>query len=116
VFECVRLCVCASVRLCVFVICEKRQIKSRHRRRGKEPMHASMAEAGGGSGRVGAETLEGAYISLDSSERIDLVWLAGRLPLHILDVLCESSVLALISRLAAALQSDLAETGPAHPT
>jgi hypothetical protein len=67
-------------------------------------MQASMAEAGRGSGRVGAETLEGAYISLDSFERIDLVWLAGRLPLHILDVLCEPSIHAYISHLPAILQ------------
>jgi hypothetical protein len=56
-----------------------RKIKTRHRKKGKEPMPASMEDGQG--------ELDGAYLVLDSNESVDLVWLAGKIVVHMPDVL-----------------------------
>eukprot|EP00282_Hemiselmis_andersenii_P035638 CAMPEP_0169435568 /NCGR_PEP_ID=MMETSP1042-20121227/5131_1 /TAXON_ID=464988 /ORGANISM="Hemiselmis andersenii, Strain CCMP1180" /LENGTH=197 /DNA_ID=CAMNT_0009546217 /DNA_START=53 /DNA_END=642 /DNA_ORIENTATION=- len=62
----------------------QRKLKARFRKGGKEAMPESMAT----SGAEKEEQLDGAYMALDDDERtVDLVWLAGRLPLHMLDVM-----------------------------
>ncbi len=67
--------------MCV-VVCTHRRIKTRHRKKGKEPMPASMDDGQG--------ELDGAYLVLDSDESVDLVWLAGKIVVHMLDVLSEA--------------------------
>jgi hypothetical protein len=38
----------------------------------------------------GQGELDGAYLVLDSDESVDLVWLAGKIVVHMLDVLSET--------------------------